>query len=193
MRPLNLLRGRDTSEAVAIRSGNTVDPWRVLVDSNYSVKLGDGRKNSSSKCLLRHNSRSRSMIPNHSPALCGQSCPRSPFRLMLGNCRHDRPHEAAEFRRWLTKWSRGTPPFPCIFALLRGPLGRFPGCSLMTAASCRLILITDMYFLTWARSALGSTASILFLIVYELRLANQYPFDPADRRCWCQMGSSRRG
>jgi hypothetical protein len=44
MGTLILLR-RNTSEVVTMRSGETVDgPWRVLVDSNYSVKLADGKK-----------------------------------------------------------------------------------------------------------------------------------------------------
>ncbi len=40
-----LLQDAGTSESVAVRSGETVGPWRVLVDSNYSVKLkGDAEE-----------------------------------------------------------------------------------------------------------------------------------------------------
>jgi hypothetical protein len=39
-----ILLRRDSSEVVTMRSGDSVGPWRVIVDSNSSVKLADGKK-----------------------------------------------------------------------------------------------------------------------------------------------------
>jgi len=39
---LVLLRDNATSELMTVPAGSTIGRWRVLVDSNYSVKLRDG-------------------------------------------------------------------------------------------------------------------------------------------------------
>jgi general secretion pathway protein N len=39
-----LLRDNNTSESFAVRSGETIGRWRVLVETNHSVKLQDGAR-----------------------------------------------------------------------------------------------------------------------------------------------------
>ena len=39
-----LLRDPATSRSVALRPGHSIGPWRVFVNSNYTVKLEAGAK-----------------------------------------------------------------------------------------------------------------------------------------------------
>ena len=56
-----LLRNSVTSRSVKTHSGESVGPWRVLVDSNYTVILKNGRRAFKLEMFAEPNSRMRAM------------------------------------------------------------------------------------------------------------------------------------